>query len=129
MPDPVVQQTQKVARQFAERGATVAEETTKDMEQVYASASKGAADFSAKLLDMAQANMNAAFEFSRKLSRVQSPSEFIELSTAHASKQWEVLTDQTRQLTAMVQKATTEAAQPLQAGISKTFNQTLSKSS
>jgi hypothetical protein len=29
----------------------------------------------------------------------------------------------------MVQKATTEAAQPLQAGISKTFNQTLSKSS
>jgi phasin len=121
--------TEKVVRQFAERGAAAAEETKKGVEQAYKTASKGAADFSLQLIDVAQANMNASFDFVRQLSGVKSPSEFMELSTAHARKQWETLTEQTQQLTAMAQKMTTEAAQPFQAGIAKTFNQPFNKSS
>jgi hypothetical protein len=120
--------TEKVVRQFAERGAAAAEETQKGIEQAYTSASKGAVDFSVHLFDIAQANMNAAFDFGRRLSRVQSPSEFLELSTAHACKQWELLADQTQQLSTMAQKVTTATTQPLQASISKTLNQTFGKS-
>jgi phasin len=120
--------TEKVVRQLAERSVAAAEDTKKGMEHAYTTASKGAVDFSLQLIDMAQANMNAAFDFARQLSRVKSPSEFIELSTSHAREQLESLTEQTKHFTAAVQKATTDAAQPFQAGVAKTFNQTFNKS-
>jgi len=125
--------TENVAREFVEKGAARAEdayrktqaaagETTKVMEQTYSAASKGAADFNLHLLDIAQANMNAAFDFARQLARVTSPSEFFELSTAQVRKQVETLTKQTRDLTQLAQKVTSQAAQPLQA-VARTFNQ------
>ena len=111
--------TERAVRQFAERGSAVAEEAKKGMEQAYTTASKGAVDFSLQLIDIAQANMNAAFDFARQLSRVKSPSEFIELTTSHARKQWEMFSEQVQRLTAATQKLTTEAAEPF----AKTFKQ------
>ncbi|SRR5712691_1657156 len=123
--------TENVARDFVEKSGervketygkvqAAAEETTKAMERTYSSASKGAVDFNLHLLEMAQANMNAAFDFARQLTRVKSPSEFFELSAAHARKQFETFTEQTQRLTTLAQKATTDAAQPLQE-VAKTF--------
>ena len=128
--------TENVAREFAEKGAdraketygkvqAAAEETAKVMEQTVSTASKGAADFNSHLLEIAQENMNAAFDFARQLTRVKSPSEFLELSTAHARKQFEKYTEQTQRLTSLAQKVTTDAVQPLQAGAAKVFNKNL----
>jgi phasin len=125
--------TENVAREFAEKSAArakdtygkaqaAAEETTKVMERSYSTASKGAADFNLHLLEMAQENMNAAFDFARRLTRVKSPSEFFELSTAHVRKQFETFSGQTQQLTTLAQKATADAAHPLQAEVAKPFN-------
>ena len=125
--------TENVARDFAEKSAArakdtygkaqaAAEETTKVMERTYSTASKGAADFNLHLLEMAQANMNAAFDFARQLTRVKSPTEFLELSTGQVRKQFETFSGQTQQLTTLAQKATTDAAQPFQAEVAKTFN-------
>jgi phasin len=100
--------TEKAVREFADKSAEA-------MEQTYSAASKGAADFNLHLLEIVQENMNAAFDFARQLTRVTSPSQFFELYAAHARKQLETFTAQTRQLTNLAQKATTEAAQPLQA--------------
>jgi hypothetical protein len=41
---------------------------------------------------------------------MKSPSEFVELSTAHARKQFEAMTAQTKELTELAQKVTTEIA-------------------
>jgi phasin len=87
-----------------EKVKTTAEKATKVMEQSYLTASKGAVDFNLKLIDMAQENMNAAFDFARQLSHVKSPSEFLELSTSHARKQFEKLTAQSQHLTGLAQK-------------------------
>jgi phasin family protein len=91
------------------------------MQQTYSAGSKGAVDFNVHLLDIAQANMNEAFDFARQLARVTSLSQFMELSAAHARKHFETLTEQTQQLTTLAQKVTTEAAQPL-TGAAKTFS-------
>jgi phasin len=131
---------ENTARDFAEKGTAYArdtlekstaavEQTKKVMEQAYTTASKGAVDFNLHLLEIAQANMNEAFDFARRLARVSSPTEFFELSAAHTRKQFETLTEQTKQLTTMAQKAATDAAQPLQAGAAKTFNQAFNKRS
>ena len=98
-----------------------AQEATKIMELSCVSASKGAIDFNLKLMDIAQDNVNAAFDFARQLARVTSPSEFFELSTAQVRKQVERFTEQTRDITQLAQKVTTEASQPLSGG-GKTFS-------
>jgi phasin len=125
--------TENVVREFAEKSAArakdtygkaqaAAEETTKLMERSYSTASNGAADFNLHLLEIAQANMNAAFDFARQLARVKSPSEFFELSGSHVRKQLETLTEQTQQLATLAQKMTTDATQPLQTEVAKTFH-------
>ena len=127
---------ENVAREFVEKSAervkdtygkaqAAADQTTKVMERTYSTASKSAADFNLHLLEMAQENMNAAFDFARQLTRVKSPSEFFELSTAHVRKQSETFTEQAKHLTALGQKATTEAIQPLQSAVAKTFQQSV----
>jgi phasin len=125
--------TENVAREFVEKGAAQAKETygkvqaaakesTEVMEQTLSTATKGVADFNSHLLEIAQKNMNAAFDFARQATRVKSPAEFMELSTAHARKQFETFAEQTKQLTTLAQKVTNDAAQPLQTGVAKIFN-------
>jgi len=107
--------TETAVRELADKGAAYAKdtyaktqaaagETTKIMQQTYFAASKGAADFNLHLLDIAQENMNAAFDFARQLTRVTSPTQFFELSAAHARKQYETLTEQTQRFTTLAQK-------------------------
>ena len=79
--------SENVVREFTEKSAAYAKdaygkaqaaggETTKVMEQTYSAASKGAADFNLRLVEIAQANMNAAFDLARQITRVTSPAEF-----------------------------------------------------
>ena len=56
------------------------------------------------------------------MSRVKSPSAFGELSTEHARKQLETLTEQTQQLAALGQKVTLATAEPLKTSVAKAFN-------
>ena len=53
---------------------------------------------------------------------VKSPSEFIERSTEHARKQFEILTEQTKELAALGQKVTLASTEPLKIGVTKAFS-------
>jgi len=53
---------------------------------------------------------------------IKSPSEFIERSTEHARTQFEVLTEQAKELAALVQKVTTATTEPLKTGVTKAFS-------
>ena len=89
----------------------------------YSTAVKGAQDYSNKVLEFAQTNTEAAFDFAQKLSDVKSPSDLIELSTEHSRKQFETLTGQTKELAALAQKVTLATAEPLRTGATKAFSQ------
>jgi phasin len=101
---------------------TAAEEATDVLEDTYSSASKGAADYGLKVIEASRVNTNAAFDFYSELMTAKSFSEMIELSTAHARKQFEVLTAQTKDLAALAQKVTTETTEPLKESVTKAFN-------
>ena len=120
-------------REFAERGVAqakdtyekmkaAAEEATDVMETTYSTASKGASDYGLKVIEAARTNTNAAFDFFGELIAAKSPSELIELSSAHARKQFETLTEQSKELGALAQKVATEAAEPIKSGMNKAFN-------
>jgi phasin len=110
------------AKDAADRSTRAADEAFNVVEQFHAKAGKGAKDLNLHFIAVARANMNAAFDFAQQLMSITSPSEFVELSTAHARKQFEMLNAQIKQLSALVQQSATDSAQPLQAGAMKAFD-------
>jgi phasin len=97
------------------------EETTDLIETSYASASKGAVDYGRKVLEVTRANTNSAFDFAGQMLTVKSISEAIELSTAHARKQFDALTEQTKDLTALAQKVASETSEPIKQSVTGAF--------
>ena len=119
-------------REFAERGVAqckdtyekmkaAAEEATDVLETTYSTATKGASDYGMKVIETARINTNSAFDFANELIAAKTLSEVIELSSAHARKQFEALTEQSKELTALVQKVATDTAEPMKSGLNKAF--------
>jgi phasin len=110
--------TENTARKF---GAAASEQATNLIENTYSTATKGIRDYNLKMLEIAQANADAAFDYGRQFFDVKSPSEMMELCTGLVRKQFEVLTQQTQELAAIGQKAATESAAPLTSSVTKAF--------
>jgi phasin len=119
-------------REMADKGTTQAKESYEKMTAATAEASnviqnacstaaQGAMNCNAKMIEFARANSNAAFDYASKLLGVKSPSEFLEVSTEHARKRFELLSEQTKELTALSQKVMLETTEPLKSGAAKTF--------
>ena len=117
-------------RELAERGVAqakdtyekmkaAAEEATDVLETTYSTASKGASDYGLKMIEAARVNTNAAFDFAGELMAAKTLSEIVELSSTHARKQFEALTQQTKELNALAQKVATDTAEPIKAGVGK----------
>jgi hypothetical protein len=67
------------------------------MKNVYSTTFKGVQDYNAKAVEFAHVNINAAFEYARKLSNVKSPAEFFVLSNDHMRQQFEALARQAQE--------------------------------
>ena len=107
------------AKDNYEKMKSAAEEATGVLEDTYATASKGAANYGLKVIEFARNNSNAAFDFASELLGAKTFAEFVELSTAHARKQFETMSEQSKELAALAQKVATEAAEPIKEGMSK----------
>jgi phasin len=119
-------------REFAEKGVSQAKDNWEKMkaategatdllEDSYTTAAKGAVDYNVKLIEVARTNVNAAFDFANELLTVKSFSEVVELTTAHARKQFDTYSAQAKELTAVAQKVATDATEPLKAGVNNAF--------
>jgi phasin len=121
----------KAARQGAAFGNAVsensratAEETTTALERTYSVVATGAADFHHQWIEIVRFNTNSTLDFVQQLFSVRSPAEFLELSSAHLRTQFETFAEQSRHLTGMAQKMTTDAVEPLQAGMKSVLSKT-----
>lgn len=119
-------------RAFAEKGVSQARESYakfKDaaeshngtVEAVFASASKGASEYSAKLMEFAKANTTAQLDFAQELLGVKSPSDAFALWTSHGRKQLETFQAQAKELAEIAQRAATAAAEPIKASAAKLY--------
>jgi phasin len=104
-----------------EKMKAATEEATDVLETSYSTAAKGAADYGLALIDAARTNMNAAFDFASEIVAAKTLSEVAEVSTAHARKQFETATAQTKDLTALAQKIAADSVEPLRNGMSTVF--------
>jgi phasin len=119
-------------RAFAEKGVSqardsyarfkdAAETHNTTIEAVFSSASKGASEYSAKVMEFMKSNTTAALDFAQELLGVKSPSEAMELWTSHARKQYETFAAQAKELAELGQKVATETAEPIKAGAAKLY--------
>ena len=107
------------ARDSYARFKDVAESHNGTIEAVFTTASKGASEYSAKVMEIVKANTSATLDFAQQLIGVKSPTEAIELWTAHAKKQFEAFTANTKDLAALSQKVATETVEPIKASAAK----------
>jgi len=120
-------------REFAEKGVaqakenydkfkSIAEEATDVMEDTYATASKGASDYGAKVLECARINVNATFDFYGQLFGAKSYADVVELTSGYVRKQFETVTAQGKDLAVVAQKVATETAEPIKQGFNSAIN-------
>src|SRR5260221_11644697 len=113
-------------RAFAEKGVSQARDNYakfKDaaethnvaIEAVFTSASKGASEYTAKLMEFMKANTTAHLDFTQELFSVKSPTDAFALWTGHSKKQLETFQAQAKELAEIAQRAATAAAQPIKA--------------
>jgi phasin len=98
------------ARDTYAKAKMASEEVADLLKNTYTTAAKGATEYNLKLIEIARINTRTAFDYAHELLGAKSPSEFIELSTAHTRKQIEAMAAQTRELMEFAQKVTTEIA-------------------
>ncbi len=98
------------AKDTYDKAKAAAEEATDLLRDAYTSAAKGTADYNLKIIEIARANTNAAFDYAKELVGVKSMSELAELSTTHVRRQFEAMAAQTKELTELSQKVASDVA-------------------
>jgi len=117
-------------RAFAEKGVSqvresyakfkeAAESQNGALEAVFSSASKGASEYAAKLMEFWKANTSAKLDFAQELISTKSPTEALELWNHHTRQQIESFSAQAKQLSDIAQRVANETAEPIKANASK----------
>jgi phasin len=119
-------------RAFAEKGVSQARDSYakfKDaaethngtVEAVFTNASKGASEYSTKLMEFMKANTTSALDFAQELFGVKTPAAALELWTSHTRKTFETYAAQAKELAEIGQKIATETVEPIKASASKYY--------
>ena len=117
----VADKSAAIANETLQKGMAAAEQSAQAIEQGYSAMIEQMRDYNLKMIDIAQANTAAVFEFARQLSTAKSSSDLVELWTAHAHKQTAMLNEQIKELTALGKKFAGESAAPFTRSVSQAF--------
>ena len=89
------------------------------LSETYSTHAKTTADYGIKVIEIAGANTNAAFDFLSKLTDTKSLSEIVQLSAAQTRKNVEATSAQNKELWQLAQKVATETAEPIKKGLTR----------
>jgi phasin len=109
------------ARDNYARFKDAAETQNSTIEAVFTSASKGASQYSAKMMEFMKANTTSTLDFAQDLLGVRSPTEVMEVWSSHTRKQFETLTTQAKELTELAQRVATDTVEPIKTTASKLY--------
>jgi phasin len=91
------------------------------VEAVFTTASKGASEYSAKMIEFFKANTSSSLDFAQELFGVKTPTAALELWTSHTRKQYETFAAQAKELAELGQKVATETVEPIKVSASKFY--------
>lgn len=98
------------SKRFAEK-ASGGREATAELVKGAEEATTLMREFNVKLIDMAKTNTQVVLDFARRLATAQ-PSDLPQIWTELSQKQFELITDQSRELTSLAQRIAGVSMQP-----------------
>ncbi len=115
------EETMVQTRAAYDRLKHAAEEVSDTLETSYVKVTRGFGELNQKAMEGLKAQAEANFEHFKALAAAKSIPEAISLQTDHARKQFEALSAQMKELTALAQKVVTEATEPLKTSFDKSL--------
>jgi phasin len=109
------------AKDAHEKAAAIFEHSTGALEEVYTCAKRGSGEYQQKLVEIARINANAAFDMAHELAGATTLPEMFKRFLAHQRKQFELLTAQIKDLSALTQKVVTETTEPIRTNLAEPF--------
>lgn len=109
------------AKDAHEKVTTIVEHSTEAFEEAFSCAQRGSSEYRVKLMEIARANANAAFDLAREMIEAKSVPEFFESALAHQRKQFEAGAAQLKELSLLTQKVVSETTEPIRSGMTEPF--------
>src|ERR1700675_428309 len=104
--------TSKTARAAAsaveEKATTIVEHSAEAFEEAFSCANRGTAEYRSKVMEIARANANSAFDLAREMVEAKSLSELFASAVSHQRKQFDAAAAQLKELSMLTQKVVTE---------------------
>lgn len=115
--------TSRAARETFDKVTAAGEDTARGMQESFATTAGSVRDLNVKLIGMARQNAEAAFDLAQQLASVESPSDLAQVWSTHAKKQFEMLTEQAKELTSLGQRLASSNMEPLARNVGQAFKQ------
>ena len=113
--------TARTARETFDKVTAAGEDTARGMQENFATTVGNVRDLNVKLIGMARQNAEAAFDLAQQIASVESPSDLAQVWSTHARKQFEMLTEQAKELTSLGQKLASTNMEPLAHSVGQAF--------
>jgi len=109
------------AKDAHEKVASIMEHSTEAFEEAFSCANRGSAEYRAKVMEIARANANLAFDLAREVCEAKSFGDLFESAVAHQRRQFDTAATQMKELSALTQKVVSETTEPIRSGMTEPF--------
>ena len=109
------------SKDMHEKMSTIFEHSTEAFKEAFSCANRGSTEYRIKLMEIARANANTAFDLARQACEAKSLPELFEVTLAHQRKHFELASAQLTELSALMQKVVNETTEPIRHGIAEPF--------
>ncbi|MFO7478626.1 MAG: phasin [Methyloceanibacter sp.] len=117
----LAEKTVNQSREAYERSKDALEETIDSLERSFDAAGQGATAFNRKLIDLAQRNLNSAFDLAKSLAGAKNLAEIVELQSAFIRHQFDVFANQANEVRALSTKIAADTTEPLKNQVSRSM--------
>jgi len=118
----LAEKTVNQSREAYERGKDALEEAIDALERSFDAAGQGATAFNRKMIDLAQRNLNSAFDLAKSLAGAKNLGEIVELQSAFIRHQFDVFANQASEVRALTSKIAADTAEPIKAQVTRSFD-------
>ena len=109
------------AKDAHEKVSSIMEHSTEAFEEAFNCANRGQAEYRAKVMEMARANANLAFDLAREMCEAKTLGDLFETTIAHQRRQFDAAATQLKELSALTQKVVSETTEPIRTSITEPF--------
>ena len=117
----LAEKTVNQSREAYERGKEALEEALDSLERSFDAAGQGATAFNRKLIDLAQRNLNSAFDLAKSLAGAKNLGEIVELQSAFIRHQFDVFASQAGEIRALTTKIAADTTEPIKDQMARSF--------